>query len=335
VTSSNPDVCVIIAAKNAADTIARAIRSALRETRVAEVIVVDDGSNDETADVSSQTDDGTGRLKILMLAANRGPAFARNHAIANSLAPLIAILDADDFFLKGRFDRLLKGDDWDFVADNIVFVDAKNSSAEPDIPEFAADPRFLDLDGFIEGNISKRGASRGEIGFLKPVMRRAFLDEHRLRYREELRLGEDYDLYARALVRGARYKIVHSCGYGAVVRADSLSGQHRTLDLKRLYEADRLILASPDLPSQAAQLLRRHERHVRGRYELRHFLDIKSDAGLGQAALYALTHPAALPAIVGGIAADKLEALRGRSEHTATNPAGLRYLLPGRTIAQK
>ena len=335
VTSSNRDVCVIIAAKNAADTIAGAIRSALREIRVAEVIVVDDGSSDATADVSSQTDDGTGRLKILMLAANRGPAFARNHAIANSLAPLIAILDADDFFLKGRFDRLLEGDDWDFVADNIVFVDARNSSAEFDIPEFAADPRFLDLDGFIEGNISKRGASRGEIGFLKPVMRRAFLDEQGLTYREELRLGEDYDLYARALVRGARYKIVHSCGYGAVVRADSLSGQHRTLDLKRLYEADRLILSSPDLPSQAAHLLHRHERHVRGRYELRHFLDIKSNAGLWQAALYGLTHPAALPAIVGGIAADKLEAWRGRSEHTATNPAGLRVLLPGRTIAQK
>ena len=166
-------------------------------------------------------------------------------------------------------------------------------------------------------------------------MRRAFLDEHGLRYREELRLGEDYDLYARALVRGARYKIVHSCGYGAVVRADSLSGQHRTLDLKRLYEADRSILASPDLPPQAAQLLHRHERHVRGRYELRHFLDIKSNAGLWQAASYALTHPAALPAIVGGIAADKLEAWRGRREHTATNPAGLRVLLPGRTIAQK
>ena len=133
-TSSTPDVCVIIAAKNAADTIARAIRSALRETRVAEVIVVDDGSSDATADVSSQTDDGTGRLKILMLAANKGPAFARNHAIANSLAPLIAILDADDFFLKGRFDSLIEGDDWDFVADNIVFVDARNSSASSHVP---------------------------------------------------------------------------------------------------------------------------------------------------------------------------------------------------------
>jgi succinoglycan biosynthesis protein ExoU len=101
------------------------------------------------------------------------------------------------------------------------------------------EPIFLDLATFVDGNISKRGVRRGEIGFLKPVMRRGFLDKHALRYREDMRLGEDYDLYIRALANGARYKVIHSCGYGAVVRGDSLSGSHRTEDLRRLYEADR------------------------------------------------------------------------------------------------
>lgn len=331
-------VCVIIAAKNAAHTISRAIGSALREPQVAEVIVVDDGSTDETAAVSIGCDDGTGRLQVLTLPVNRGPAFARNHAIANSAAPLIAILDADDFFLRGRFDSLLETDDWDFVADNILFIDVRRAEfAEPDVPRFAAEPRFLDLAGFVEGNISKRGKQRGEIGFLKPLMRRSFLDSHGLRYNEDLRLGEDYDFYARALARGARYKIIHACGYGAVVRSDSLSGRHRTIDLMRLYEADRAILDLPGLSRQAAAALRRHERHIRARYELRRFLDIKSGAGLSAAVSYALAKPAALPAIAGGIAADKLEAYR-RSRGTAAGaagPDGLRYLLAGRPIAQK
>ena len=332
--TSPATVCVIIAAKNASGTIARAIRSGLREERVAEVVVVDDGSTDGTAEASRAADDGSGRLRVLSLETNRGPAFARNHAIANSSAPLIAILDADDFFLAGRFDGLLEGDDWDFVADNIVFIDGRGSVVEPAVPEFESAPRFLDLQGFIEGNISKRGASRGEIGFLKPVMRRSFLDRHGLRYKEELRLGEDYDLYARALVNGARYKIVHGCGYGAVVRPDSLSGRHRTLDLKRLYEADQAILAAPGLPKESAAALRRHERHIRGRYELRRFLDIKAEAGIRRAGLYALANPSAIPAIAGGVAADKLAAFRARHQLDTAAPATLRYLLPA-TIAQK
>ncbi|EHK59150.1 glycosyltransferase family 2 protein [Allomesorhizobium alhagi] len=332
--ASPATVCVIIAAKNASGTIARAIRSGLREGRVAEVVVVDDGSTDGTAEASRAADDGSGRLRVLSLETNRGPAFARNHAIAHSSAPLIAVLDADDFFLAGRFDGLLVGDDWDFVADNIVFIDGTGSVVEPSVPEFESAPRFLDLQGFIEGNISKRGASRGEIGFLKPVMRRSFLDSHGLRYKEELRLGEDYDLYARALVNGARYKIVHGCGYGAVVRPDSLSGRHRTLDLKRLYEADQAILAAPGLPKESAAALRRHERHIRRRYELRNFLDIKAEAGIWRAGLYALTKPSAMPAIAGGVAADKLAAFKARGRPGSVEPAALRYLLPA-TIAQK
>jgi len=298
-------------------------------------VVVDDGSTDGTAETARAADDGSGRLQVLSLDRNEGPAFARNFAIAHSSAPLIAILDADDFFLRGRFERLLGKQDWDFVADNIVFVDARSEPVDPNVPEFEAAPRFLDLRGFVEGNISKRGAARGEIGFLKPVMRRAFLDAHKLRYREELRLGEDYDLYARALLKGARYKVVHGCGYGAVVRHDSLSGKHRTLDLKRLYEADRAILASPDLTGRARHLLSLHERHIRGRYELRHFLDVKAEVGLLGAGFRALARPSALPAIVGGIVADKIDALKAPPNVAADKATGPRYLLEGRMAARK
>jgi succinoglycan biosynthesis protein ExoU len=301
----------------------------LREKRVAEAVVVDDGSADRTAEAAFGADDGTGRLRILRLAGNRGPSFARNHAIAHSTAPLIAVLDADDFFLEGRFGRLLDEDDWDFVADNIVFVDVQSASqAEPAVPDFAAEPRFLDLPGFVEGNISRRGASRGEIGFLKPVMRRSFLDAHGLAYDEALRLGEDYDLYARALLKGARYKVVHGCGYGAVVRADSLSGRHATADLKRLYETDRAILALPEVRGEARIALRRHERHVRARYELRRFLDVKTGKGIVGGGLHALARPAALPAIAGGVAADKLQALKA-----LINPAETKMALP-RTLLE-
>ncbi|HEY0124221.1 MAG TPA: glycosyltransferase family 2 protein [Rhizobium sp.] len=328
--SAENNVCVIIAAKNASDTIGLAVASALREPEVAEVVIIDDGSTDGTAAAARQADDGSGRLIIQEFEKNRGPAAARNHAIEISRAPVISILDADDFFFPGRFKPLLAGNDWDFVADNIAFVNADTvSDAYTMLDHFDPKPRFLDLVAFVEGNISKRGVRRGEIGFLKPLMRRSFLDKHGLRYDEALRLGEDYDLYVRALAKAARYKIIHSCGYGAVVRSNSLSGRHRTDDLRRLYEADRAILAAGGLSPADAAAIRRHEQHIRGRYELRHFLDIKSQSGMSAAASYALGKPAAIPAIAGGIFADKTERFRkgGSTPIAHSGENGLRYLL--------
>ena len=324
-------VCVIIAAKNASGTIGRAIASALREEKVGEIVVVDDGSSDDTAMAARRCDDGTGRLRILRLAENRGPAFARNHAIANSAAPLVAILDADDFFLEGRFDRLLGADDWDFVADNILFTDA--DGGEPEVPRFAPEPYFLELSAFVEGNIARRGMRRGEIGFLKPVMRRAFLARHELRYKEQLRLGEDYDLYARALAAGARYKVIRACGYCAVVRPDSLSGRHGTDDLKRLWQADLALMRSPFLTREAQEALGRHARHVRARYELRRFLDVKAASGLAAAALDACRRPLSLPQIAAGILSDKVEAFArkgDRQQPPAAAAGGPRTLLQAR-----
>lgn len=327
-----PSICVVIAAKNASATIARAVTSALAEPEVGEVIVIDDGSTDPTGRSAQSADDGSGRLKIVRFDNNRGPAAARNHAIDISSSPLIAVLDADDFFLPGRFANLLTLPDWDFVADNIVFIDERHvNTMDLDVPAFQPTSRLIDLDYFITGNISRRGKSRAETGFLKPVMRRTFLDANELRYRQELRLGEDYDLYVRALAKGARYRVSHVCGYGAVVRHNSLSGKHRTEDLKRLYEADRAILQSGDLAPEAAKMIRQHERHIRGRYELRHFLDLKKNEGPGAALRYVLSHPSALPAIAGGILADKMERFRSPTTEAA-NPGSvpaLRYLLPG------
>jgi succinoglycan biosynthesis protein ExoU len=67
-------VCVIIAAKDAADTIGKAVTSALREPAVGEVVVVDDGSSDATAVAASSADDGSGRLAIARFDKNRGPS---------------------------------------------------------------------------------------------------------------------------------------------------------------------------------------------------------------------------------------------------------------------
>lgn len=328
-----PKVSVVIAARNAAATISQAVRSALREPEVVQVLVVDDASDDRTSEVANAADDFTGRLVVHRLDINGGPSAARNYAFKRATAPFVAILDADDCLLEGRFRALLADTGWDIAADNIMFVGEENGLQTLDIspPSFAPCPRYLSLAEFVDGNISKRGVHRGELGFLKPVIRREFLETHGLHYDEGLRLGEDYDLYVRAMVRGARFRIIQSCGYVATVRPGSLSGRHRTEDLRRLADVDIALLASADLSGQDRAALRRHERHIRDRYRLRHFLDRKSANGLPSALAYAFSSAANPWPIFSGVARDKLDAAGRRLSGVSgerEKPAPVRFLMP-------
>ncbi len=318
-------VCVVIAAYDAEATISRAIASALEEPEVAEVIVVDDSSRDGTCEAAAACDDGTGRLQLIRCPQNGGPAAARNLALDASAAPLVSILDSDDFFVPGRFRTLLDEDDWDMIADNIVFVPPETADTLGPVQRFERRARFLGLAEFVEGNISQRGRRRGEIGFLKPVMRRAFLEAHGLRYGESLRLGEDYDLYARALACGARYKVVRHCGYVAVERPDSLSGLHRTEDLQRLGEADEAIMDTLGLDAGARSALVRHRRQIHEKFEHRRLLDRKREGGIAAAVRYALSRPAYMPAVAGAVLRDKLGTMAPR--RAMNSPAAApRYL---------
>lgn len=241
-------VCVLIAAHNAQSTIGRAAGSALAEPLVTEVVVVDDASTDATEAAAQGADDGSGRLRVLRLLRNRGPAAARNLALAASSAPLVALLDADDYFLPGRIATLLgdASDNWDLLADNIVIVPEALAGLPVDIAQGAraSSPQRLGLEDFVLGNISERTRHRGELGFLKPIMRRSFLDRAGLRYDERMRLGEDYALYVQALAAGARFLLSRQAGYVAIERPDSISARHGTDDLRRIAEFDTWCLDS-------------------------------------------------------------------------------------------
>lgn len=310
-TAATPSVSVIITAHDAAATVADAVRTALAEPETAEVIVVDDASRDATADVAGAAADGDGRLTVIRCPVNGGPAAARNRALEVARGDVVAVLDADDFVLPGRFARLLAVPDWDMVADNILFVaESASPGTLPPVP--TATPALIDIDltGFVRANHSVRGASRMEWGFLKPVVRRDFLRAHGLRYDERLRLGEDYDLYVRMLQRGARFRVSTQVGYAARWRETSLSSRHRTADLDALHAAARAHLAVPGLDGAARTALDTHADELRQRFLLRDFLDCRARSGRAGALLSAMRRPRTLAPIARGILSDKLAARR-------------------------
>jgi len=277
------NTAVIITAKNAAVTAAKAITSALAQSVVSEVVFVDDGSTDGTALVAAAADDGSGRLRIIREEQNRGPAFGRNRAIDASSAPFLCILDADDFMAPDRLATLFQrgGDDWDLLADDMLFTDGPDETKVFDrllSSEFAL-PCELTLSQFALGNLPRKNRYRRELGFLKPVIRRSFVQSFDIQYDERLRLGEDLLYYAECLIAGARFRVIEPCGYYSVQTSDSLSGAHRTQDIAALYQALVEFERRAKAAGRPVDKLPVYTRYVRRNLAVRTALDAKRIGG--------------------------------------------------------
>lgn len=265
------DVTVVIAAWRAAGTIGRAVASSLAQPEAAEVVVVDDASGDGGATLAAAwaADDGTGRLTVFALETNAGPSAARNAAVRASKAGWIAILDSDDFMEPGRLGALMALADqgYDLIADDLLQTPEglPTSAGKPLWFRDDQTPVDISFGFFIDSNISKASRMRRELGFLKPLTRRAFLQQHGLTYDERMRLGEDYDLYARALSLGAKMRLVPWTGYVSVMRGNSLSLNHGRTELAALEASDERLLASGRLSAADAKLVEKHRFSIRSR----------------------------------------------------------------------
>lgn len=188
---ATPRVSVIIPCCNAERTIGETLASAASQTlRMIEIIVVDDGSHDRSAEIVSEFA-MTDRRVVLHRQSNGGVSAARNRGIAMSRAPVIAFLDADDLWLP------------EALAAHIDHLDAR-----PEVGASFARIRFMNHDGTETSTIST-----GRIEDLKPqhllcenptsttstwVVRRAIFDDVG-GFDETLNHAEDQEFLFRML----------------------------------------------------------------------------------------------------------------------------------------
>jgi succinoglycan biosynthesis protein ExoU len=301
------EVAVLIASWRAAASIGRAVASALAQPETAEVVVVDDASGDDGATIAAAkaADDGAGRLKIIALEANGGPSRARNVALAASTAPWIAILDSDDWMEPGRFATLLglAHEGYDIIADDLLQVKEGHPVSSGHLLWFNGDrtPVDVSLAFFVETNIPELKRHRTELGYLKPLLRRAFLERHGLGYDEAMRLAEDYDLYARALSFGARMRLVPYAGYVSVFSTSSLSARQNRRDLVVYEAADDRLLASGRLSDAEKKLVERHRFTTRSRILWIDFMETLKSHKPFRALAIMLRDPRQAPYILRGL----------------------------------
>lgn len=105
--SASPRVAVVIPAYNAQATLDATLRSVRAQTHTAlEIVVVDDGSRDATAEIAQAHAARDARLRVITH-PNAGVAAARNRGIAETTADLVAPVDADDLWAADKIARQL------------------------------------------------------------------------------------------------------------------------------------------------------------------------------------------------------------------------------------
>ena len=256
-------VSVIMANRNGQAYLQAAIRSVMTQThRHLELVIADDGSDDDSCLIIRQEMALDPRITLIASSRSRGPAGARNRALAAARGAWIAIVDSDDIIHPERLDHLIRSAvalDVDMVADDIIFFGEspteRNKTLLQDL-DLAA-PQTIDAVTLVSGHVN--GARTISLGYLKPLIRRAALRD--LRFNESLRIDEDHDLYLRLLMSGATFSLLPDAMY--LYRRHAASASYRQSAAKL-----RLMIAAQEgfqrqLPRDMTDLSRAVQRRLR------------------------------------------------------------------------
>jgi glycosyltransferase involved in cell wall biosynthesis len=218
---NSPEFTVVIPAFNAREVIGSAIGSVLKQTwEDFELVVVDDGSSDETPEIVEAVEDSRVHL---VRQANTGTAGARNTGIERSKGDFVSFLDNDDLWMPDYLETMREAliaepaaglaytDGWvlDDLLHRIRRKTAMSSGRPPDQPPPEAPDFLVELmhRNFILSSATVRKSVLDEIGG----------------FREGLGGCDDYDLWIRIVAAG--YPAVRASGLLTIQRdrADSQS----------------------------------------------------------------------------------------------------------------
>ena len=181
-----------------------------------ELIVIDDASQDSTWDIIQDIAKSDKRVISFRNEINMNSGLTRNRGIRHASGEWIAILDADDWFAPERLEFFMESiaeHDYDILGDNQVLVDGKTDrniglmyDNNDKMYENVITPEY-----FFHRNLP---AEPGwTLGYVKPVIRRSFLEKNNILYRPRVSRTEDFVFMADCLLAGASFKMLPSAHY--------------------------------------------------------------------------------------------------------------------------
>ncbi len=184
---TQPLVSVVIATYNMGQYLPQAVDSILQQTwKNLEVIVVDDGSTDNTPDVM-QNYSNDSRVNYIRN-KNQGQPKAKNCGIKNTKGNFIAFCDADDFWEPNKLEiqiPLFADPKVGVVYSEVSFIDEHNNSFTKEHHEIRH-----------SGKITNQMLIENFVPFGTSVIRRKCIEKNGI-FDEEFRMGIDWDLWLR------------------------------------------------------------------------------------------------------------------------------------------
>lgn len=225
-----PEVSVIIPTYNRSQKVARAIQSVLDQSfRDLEIIVVDDGSTDDTYQC---LDRFRSSIKYIRQLNNRGVSAARNRGIKSSFAPWIAFLDSDDYWLKDKLQ----------VQMELVHRNPGTMACQTDEIWIRRGRRVNPKRRHRKpsGDIFRQSLKLCLVSPSSVIIRRSVFNEVGL-FDETLQAAEDYDLWLRISCRYPVYLIDRALIVKEGGHADQLSQRFAGMDRFRIRAIVNLI----------------------------------------------------------------------------------------------
>jgi len=182
-------VSVVIPTHNRADNLINAVNSVLEQTyQNIEVIIVSDGSTDNTEEIIKKLKKKDSRIESNIYHPSRGANYARNIGIDSSTGDFVAFLDDDDEWYPDKIESQLKIFSTD---EKIGLVYTGKEIIYPD-----ENLKYTSIT-YAEGDLSRKILVRNEIGGTSTVMvKRNILIEAGC-FDEKMPAAQDYDLWIR------------------------------------------------------------------------------------------------------------------------------------------
>ena len=209
-------ISVVVSLYNVEKYIVACLSSIVQQTfRDFELILVDDGSTDNSVSVAKEYLEKTGTDYRLILKKNGGQSSARNTGLKESKGEYIVFIDSDDVISKDFLEILINAfqDDVDFTFCNYEFVKTQD-------PPIDYDERSS---VFSKNEMITQFLKR-TIGFVVPSMmfKRSFLIDNNLFFRENIRFSEDQMFIWETIFACRRVNYLYRKAYGYYVREQSI-----------------------------------------------------------------------------------------------------------------